>query len=77
VPLGCAKLGSLLVQGLGVGKDEARAATLFTATCDDGGLHGCADLGLLYDSGIGVAQNDARAAPSTPGLGGVRRGGGR
>ena len=59
---GCSLLGSLHREGMGVPKDEARAAGLLEKACSGGDLSGCFLLGLMYKSGAGVSRDIGRAA---------------
>jgi uncharacterized protein len=59
---GCAILGVLYYNGLGVTKDTARAATLARKACDGGYSGGCRNLGIYYFGGNGVDKDPAQAA---------------
>ena len=59
---GCAGLGVLYFNGLGVTKDTARAATLARKACDAGYSGGCRNLGTYYLWGAGVDKDPAQAA---------------
>jgi TPR repeat protein len=55
---GCLRLGLLFAEGRGVGKDEARAAALWTRAadlttkrCDEGHAVACWELGMAYKAG--------------------------
>ena len=52
----------VLPNGTGVAKDPARAAQLFTRTCDAGLAVGCGALAYLHAEGIAVPKDDDRAA---------------
>jgi TPR repeat protein len=58
---GCTLLAGLYGDGLGVGKDEKRAAALFEKGCSAGDTLGCSSLGEMYASGKGVPRDAARA----------------
>jgi TPR repeat protein len=61
--LACAIYGNRLARALGVGRDDARAVTLPTKSCDQGVPAGCTGLAILFLEGRGVAKKDeARAA---------------
>src|SRR4051812_16855685 len=51
----CRDLGTQYLGGLGVTRDEGRAATLFDRACAAGELQGCSDLGALYGQGRAAA----------------------
>ena len=59
--VGCTNLGSLYDEGMGVAKDETRAAGLYQQGCTGGGAEGCYNLGYDYEIGAGVAKDTARA----------------
>src|SRR4051794_25506540 len=58
----CLSPGLRYLKGLGVPKDERRAATLFEQSCSSGETKGCYILGGLYEIGLGVAKDERRAA---------------
>lgn len=58
----CTSLGARYAQGLGVAKDERRAAVLWEQACTGGDAMGCFNLGVLYEKGVGVSQDECRAA---------------
>jgi eukaryotic-like serine/threonine-protein kinase len=61
-PGACHALAGALVKGKGALADPARAATLYQAECESGGMAGCNSLGQMYaGSGDGVGHNDAMA----------------
>ena len=57
----CHALGLMYEQGVGVGRDEARAATLFGLACDAGHGAACRALGSMREQGRGGARDDAEA----------------
>lgn len=59
---GCTNLGWLYLAGIGVRKDQKKAATLVAAQCERGHIRGCDLLGDIYDQGLGVPIDDAKAA---------------
>ena len=59
---GCANLGGMYADGLGVTQNETRAVELYQRACAGGNMAGCVDLGWAYANGRGVEQNDTRAA---------------
>ncbi len=48
-------------RGLGVAKDESKAATLYLRACDASDAPACVSLGLLYSQGRGVKADPAKA----------------
>jgi len=58
----CGVLGVLYVKGLGVEKDERRAAALWEKACEGGVAEGCYGLGRLYVQGLGVEKDLRRAS---------------
>jgi TPR repeat protein len=59
----CFDLGFRFSEGRGVGKDEARAAALFTKACEGGEAQGCCNLGdLLWSRSAGKDEAAAAAA---------------
>ena len=58
----CARLGLLYRDGIGVTKDDAKAAELFEKACSLNQGQSCALLGLLYHNGTGVTKDEAKAA---------------
>lgn len=59
--IGCFNLGNLHYEGIGTGKDLARAASLYQQACNAGSADGCVNLGNAYDDGEGVAKDSAKA----------------
>ena len=59
---GCFNLGGQLLEGQGVGKNVARAVTLFTKACDGGFAGGCGVLGMLFEGDLYARKDAARAA---------------
>lgn len=57
----CGSLGVVFANGMGVPKDETRAAALFQAACDGGYPEDCYNLGVLVHSGAGVKKDEERA----------------
>jgi TPR repeat protein len=57
----CYQLGRLYFFGTGVGKDGARAASLFERACDGGAAAACTALGSLYVQGAGVSKDIVHA----------------
>jgi len=58
----CTLLGNMYLTGVGVEKDEARAAHFFLQACKGTDVDGCRRLGDAYANGVGVARNETRAA---------------
>jgi hypothetical protein len=58
---GCANLGALYSQGLGVAQDYEHGRRLTQMACDAGSMDGCTELGRLYQSGKGVPLDNAQA----------------
>ena len=54
-------LGLMYLDGLGVGKDPARAAAFFTQAASAGNVAAATYLGLLYQRGVGVPQRHDQA----------------
>jgi len=54
---GCAKLGLLYADGVGVKKDFSKSYKYFKKSCDLNSGMGCSYLGISYMSGLGVRQN--------------------
>ena len=59
--LGCKNLGVSYAKGLGVARDDRRAAVLFEKSCEGGEAEGCSNLGVSYDHGLGVPRDSSRA----------------
>jgi len=57
----CNYLGQEYARGLGVAKDEVKAASLFKRACDADGPIGCSNLARAYQQGLGVPRDDAAA----------------
>jgi hypothetical protein len=57
----CFILGSMLLKGLGVSQDAARAVTLFHQSCTSGWPRGCGRLGESYLWGEGTAVDPTKA----------------
>lgn len=55
-------LALLYARGLGVKRDDARAAALYTKAAEAGNARAQYELGLAYSSGIGVSADTARGA---------------
>ena len=60
---GCYNLAVAYSNGLGVPRNERKAAGLFRRACDRKLAAGCHYLGLHLDLGLGVPANQRRAAP--------------
>ena len=58
----CYNLGVRYDNGRSVGKDEAKAATLFQKACDLGEKAGCYNLGVSYHNGNVVPKDEVKAA---------------
>jgi serine/threonine protein kinase/TPR repeat protein len=58
----CRDLGRMYHEGLGLARNDARAAMLFEKACDAGYAAGCDSLGISYQNGQGVGRDMARAA---------------
>jgi uncharacterized protein len=58
---GCANLGVLYTQGLGVAQDYNYGHRLTQMACDAGNMDGCTELGRLYQSGKGVPLDNVQA----------------
>ena len=54
-------MGLVYLEGLGVPKDQGRAAELFRAACEHDQPAACSNLGVLYFKGLGVPEDAARA----------------
>jgi hypothetical protein len=54
---GCHDFAYMLLNGLGMPKDAARASQLFQRSCDMGLAQGCEQVALLYQSGTGVTKD--------------------
>lgn len=59
---GCTHLGELYLKGIGVQKDQKRAAKLVEAQCQRGHVLACGLLGDIYEQGLGVPVDEAKAA---------------
>jgi serine/threonine protein kinase/TPR repeat protein len=57
----CEALGKMYREGLGVAKDNSRAADLFEKACDSGYASACDSLGISYQTGQGVPQDYSKA----------------
>lgn len=60
-PIHCRVAASKFLAGLGVAKDESRAASLLERACASEDGPGCFYLGVLYRDGRGVARDAERA----------------
>jgi tetratricopeptide (TPR) repeat protein len=60
-PRGCRYLGTLFLNGQGVGQDDGRAAGLYKKGCDMREGTSCANLAFMYDKGRGVGMDYTRA----------------
>ena len=60
-----ANFGRLLHEGIGIPRDEVKAAEWFRKAADQGSADGMADLGYLYLTGSGVAVDMAKAMELT------------
>jgi uncharacterized protein len=58
---GCAGLGAMYQDGLGVAQDSERALSLYRRSCDAKSGRGCARLGALHAIGRGVPKDLERA----------------
>jgi TPR repeat protein len=58
----CWQLGSRALKGVGVPRDEGRAAERFEAACASGFMEGCVDRGIFYEGGRGGPKDEAQAA---------------
>jgi TPR repeat protein len=59
--VGCRFLGGMYESGLGVTKDESKAATLYQRGCDASDGSACISLGLMYSQGRGVKTDPVKA----------------
>jgi hypothetical protein len=57
----CESLGTLILNGKGVAKDEVKALATFQRACDHGSMSACDDLGAMYGTGTGTRQDLAGA----------------
>ncbi|MBR8462669.1 sel1 repeat family protein [Campylobacter sp. faydin G-24] len=57
VELGCANLGQLYENGIGIKKDPKKAVEIYKTSCNKGGRHSCYHLGNAYRRGDIVAQD--------------------
>lgn len=57
----CAKLGYMLVKGVGGFQNKAKARGLFDESCSGGFSAGCLYLGIMWSSGEGGARDKAKA----------------
>jgi TPR repeat protein len=58
----CRDLGRASLLGVGLPRDDRRAAAFVTKACEIGEAASCSDLGVLSALGRGVSQSDVRAA---------------
>lgn len=59
---GCARLGVLYRDGLGVERDSSHAVALYRQACDGESQMGCTHLGEAYATGMGVERDPQRAS---------------
>jgi hypothetical protein len=57
----CTSMAFMYLEGRGVARDPAHAASLYEKACSDGEPISCSDLGLMYKEGNGVPRDGARA----------------